>query len=78
MQPFLEPSEHGKMNYRTTSRKNNQNRRKNKNYYPELKNTDIWKDPWRNKEYEDQLKEDQHRQQHWTACRCRECRWHKD
>jgi hypothetical protein len=58
--PFSEPSGGGRTNSRATSRKNNQNRRKDKNYYPEPKKTDIWKDPWRNKEYEDQLKEDQH------------------
>jgi hypothetical protein len=78
MQPFSEPSGDGRTNSRATSRKNNQNRRKNKNYYPEPKDTDIWKDLWKNKEYKDQLKEDQHRQQHWTACRQRMCRWHKD
>jgi hypothetical protein len=76
--PFSEPSGGGKTNSRATSRKNNQNRRKEKNFYPEPKNTDIWKDPWRNKEYEDQIKEDQHRRLHWTACRRRTCRWHKD
>jgi hypothetical protein len=63
MQPSSDPFEHGRTNYRTTSRKNNQNRRKNKNYYLEPRNTDIWKDLWKNKEYKDQLKEDQHRQQ---------------
>jgi hypothetical protein len=68
MRPFSEPSRDGRTNSRTTLRRNNQNRRKNKNYYPEPKNTNIWKDPWRNKEYEDQLKEDQHRQQHWSTC----------
>jgi hypothetical protein len=78
MQPSLEPLEGGKTNYRATSRKNNQNRRKNKNYYPEPRNTNIWKDLWRNKEYEDQLKEDQHRQQHWSTCQCRTCKWHRD
>jgi hypothetical protein len=77
-QPFSEPSGGGRTNSRATSRKNNQNRRKDKNYYPKLKNTNIWKDLWRNKEYEDQLKEDQHQQLHWTACRRRTCRWHKD
>jgi hypothetical protein len=78
MRPFLEPSGGGRTNSRATSRKNNQNRRKDKNYYPEPKDTDIWKDLWRNKEYEDQLKEDQHQQLHWTACQRRMCRWHKD